>query len=299
MACVGCGDSKEAPAQGAAEVQSPDGPRRVDGIEVLELGASPRQLAAWSPSAAERGLTVTLSSDLSGADGLKVAMPSLTFRGTIGRMSADAAAGAGPIVVRHVVTEAVVGADTPNPRLAVDLRAEVGKASGHTTRLEYDRQARLLDRKTTKPAQVVGPLQPALVQLGELFGVAQTPLPAVGIGVGARWRVRTVVEQGRIPLQQTATFTLLERKDAVLRIGLEFDQVLDDAAKSSGQPIESLTAHGEGEVEVSLSEVGPQRAELSTRVSMTRGGARGSTKVELNLRAQIEAAGGSESELAR
>lgn len=289
VAATGCRDATQASKKTeAAESTATKKPA----VEMLELGAEPRARLLWKPALATRDLTVSLRSDLSGPELGSVAMPGLTFRGTISSVPPDPTSSPTSVVVEHSVTRVEIDRDTPNARLAVDLAAEVDAAVGHTTRLRYDANRRLVSRETTKPARVVGPLHHGLVQLGELFGTLQVPLPQAEVGVGARWSVESVVEQDGLPLRQRATFTLREREASRVRVGIELEQSLEPDAARGAQPIESLTAHGVAEVEFDLQEVGPRHAELTTNASIVSKGERPSAgKVELSLRAVVDGTG--------
>jgi hypothetical protein len=84
------------------------------------------------------------------------------------------------------------------------------------------------ERGLTRRADIVIPPQvsPRLVTLiGNIrTSLITVPLPEEEVGVGAQWKVQRLHQVGSIATTQTVTYSLLERKERMLRLGVALQQ---------------------------------------------------------------------------
>ncbi|MCC6216834.1 MAG: hypothetical protein IT376_18390 [Polyangiaceae bacterium] len=111
------------------------------------------------------------------------------------------------------------------------------------------------------------------------FGQMGAPFPEAPIGVGARWRVRSSVDQQGMRLTQTATYTLLAREGTRGRVRVELAQRAPASkARPPGLPpgvdaeFLGMSASGAGELEFELTRGIPQgELKSSSKVRMKAG----------------------------
>ena len=120
-------------------------------------------------------------------------------------------------------------------------------------------------RGITKKADVDVPpgVSPRLLTLlGNIrTSLISVPLPEEKVGVGARWQVERLHDVGKIKTTQTLVYSLLERKDRVLRLGVTLRQsaapqevAYDETTKLK---VDSYEFSGTGSMVMSLDAITP------------------------------------------
>lgn len=192
--------------------------------EVMEAGAEPREKLRYqrAPGLTENlviefGLASLLETrDGAAASEAPVLALGLTM-GAVSRVSEEV--WKYPFAFRVISVKMPEGADAAQ---ADEVARAVAPLAAVTGEFEVD------ERGITRRANVVVPpeLPPRLVTLlGNIrTSLVSVPLPEEPVGIGARWKVQRVHQVGRIETTQTVVYTLLERQDRVLRLGVTLQQ---------------------------------------------------------------------------
>lgn len=140
------------------------------------------------------------------------------------------------------------------------------------------------DRGITRSAEVSMPAggSPRLLTL--LGNIRSTLLaaafPKEAVGVGARWEAERIIKVGQMSVPQTVTYTLLERDEDVLRIGIAVRQSAKPQEFAIGMDgttfqLESYEVSGVGSTVVDLHGLAPLselRAQSQLRATLRRAG---------------------------
>jgi hypothetical protein len=249
-------------------------------VKVLDAGAEPRKPLRYQRVAGRserliiqlglaRFLETTQGADLSAA-AVKVGLNV----GAISPVEKD--------VWAYPITLELVGVETP-ASWTEDERAFVEKQLEPLSQVTGTFQVDT--RGVTRRADLNVPsgLSPRLLAL---LGNVRTllvsaPFPVDAVGVGARWQVERPVQVGPIKATQTTTYTLLERQESVLRIGVTIQQSAtpqdvmlskDGADKLS---LEAYQVSSVGSSVVNLEDITPHselRGNSEMRAVLHRGG---------------------------
>jgi hypothetical protein len=192
--------------------------------EVMEAGAEPREKLRYqrAPGLTENlviefGLASLVETRVgSAASEAPVLSLGLTM-GAVSRVSEDV--WKYPFAFRVIGVKMPEGADEAQ---ADEVARTVAPLAAVTGEFEVD------ERGITRHANVVVPseLPPRLVGLlGNIrTSLVSVPLPEEPVGIGARWKVQRLHQVGRIETTQTVVYTLLERQERVLRLGVTLQQ---------------------------------------------------------------------------
>jgi hypothetical protein len=161
-----------------------------------------------------------------------------------------------PVAFRMLGLKMPEGADPAQAEALARTVAPLGAVSGL---FDVD------DRGITSRAEFVVPpeVSPRLVTLlGNVrTSLVTVPMPDPAVGVGARWQMQRVHQIGRIQTTQTVVYTLHERKDRVLRLGVTLQQ---SAAPQEVQfddgtvlKVESYEVSGTGSMIMNLDAITP------------------------------------------
>jgi hypothetical protein len=248
--------------------------------EVIEQGGEPREKLRYTRAA---GLTedlviqlglATLLESREGA--LAVQPPVLTLGLTMGAVAkVSEGVWSYPFSFKVIGVAAGEGAD---PAMVNELTTAVAPLSAVKGEFEVD------DRGITRRADVDMPRDASarlLAMLGNIrTSLITVPLPEQEIGVGARWKVQRLNQVGRITTTQTMTYSLLERKGQLLRLGVTLQQSAapqevpfgDDATLQ----IEAYEVSGTGSMVIDLAGITPLselRGTSDLRAMLKRGAA--------------------------
>lgn len=217
LALVGCAKK---PA-----VQSANNPAGI-GLEtqLMEAGAEPREQLRYqrAPGLTENlviqfGLATLLETGTAAA---AAEAPVLSLGLTMGAVSR-----ASEETWRYPFTFRVIGVQMPegsSEAQAAEVAQMIAPLAGVSGAFEVD------ERGLTRHADVTVPpnLPPRLISLlGNIrTSLVSVPLPEEPVGIGARWRVQRLHQVGRVETTQTVVYTLLERQDRVLRLGVTLQQ---------------------------------------------------------------------------
>jgi hypothetical protein len=192
--------------------------------ELIEAGASPREQLRYARAP---GLTENLVIELSLASFIEastaavaVQAPMLALGLTTGAVDKVSEG-----VWRYPFAFKVIGVKMPEGAAPADieeLSRAVAPLGAVTGTYEID------ERGLTRRADIVVPphVSPRLVTLlGNVrSSLITVPLPEEDVGVGARWKVQRLHQVGSIATTQTVTYSLLERKERLLRLGVTLQQ---------------------------------------------------------------------------
>jgi hypothetical protein len=191
--------------------------------------------------------------------------------------------GAGQLAVRAlpVAIDAAASAAARERAEQYTARWRAGRAAAGAT-VAIDDRGRIARAADAGPARV-DPPGPATDDLVQRLLAVIVPLPAEAIGIGARWRVVTVLRQGPVAVKQTAEYALTARAPGGWRIRVALRRVAEP------QPLAdpSLPAGATAELAALL-----RRLDGALTVDPRRAvAARGALTVESRLHARVLAPG--------
>jgi hypothetical protein len=206
--------------------------------KVLEAGAEPREQLRYKRVT---GLTEDLVIDVSlasflelGEDKAPVESPILALGLTLGSTTCAAdGVCTYPIAFRIIAVKMPEGANDADAEAATKSIAALAQVTG-----TYEVDARGLTRRaelnipttvSTRLATLLGNIRTALISV---------PLPEEAVGIGARWQVQRLHEVANIKTTQTVVYTLVERQDRILHLGMTLEQT----AAPQQVPFDSETA---------------------------------------------------------
>lgn len=284
----------EASASPAAEgsAASPSGPpagkaaAKADarGVKLVEAGAEPRQKVRYKfvvdrtdrvemTTTSKMKMSMgTESADVPTAPAVRV-VAALTVK----EVAADGSA------ARTLLLEDV--GLMPGPGLSKAQRDQAGKALGALSKMTgtdrvdargFVRQVRLDGSKIDNPA-----LKQALASMQQTFDQMGAPFPEEEIGVGAKWQVKTRIDQMGIRLSQTADYELSALEGDKGRIKLKLKQsapggnmALPGLPKGATAKLTSMKGSGQGELAFDLGRSTPDGhidTKSEVRVSVVSG----------------------------
>jgi hypothetical protein len=231
--------------------------------QLLEPGAEPREQLRYKRA---DGLTENLIVELSlatllettGASAL-VEAPVLALGLTMGEVRCTTAP---EPLCNYPFRFRVIGVKMPEGA-SEDAAAELGRAvaplGAVTGTFEVD------SRGVTRRADVDVPpgVPPRLLTLlGNIrTSLISVPMPEEAVGVGARWQVQRLHNVGKIKTTQTLVYSLLERKDRVLRLGVTLRQSADPQEvaydEATSLKVESYEFSGTGSMVMNLDALTP------------------------------------------
>ncbi|MGE0549019.1 MAG: hypothetical protein AB7O24_10760 [Kofleriaceae bacterium] len=188
-------------------------------FSLLEPGKQPaeplRYALAPGESIQRSKMTLTSRRLANGTWGKQEAMPPIehTLGATV--TSADQ-----PIVIRGQPAK-IVGAATPE---ATQYLEALKPFEGRDLTVPFDARGQLgelrfADDPTTARSQ------PAVDELAQRLLAVIVPVPDEPVGIGAKWRVVTILRQRPAVVKQTATYTLVARSKTAWKIGVEISRV--------------------------------------------------------------------------
>lgn len=184
---------------------------------LVEPGAAPRTVRRYAPSAETRELRVAMTVTASGFhDGVWSQPQTLPVMTDGFGITVDATA---PIALRGLVAEIADGG------AHVEAEAYLGR---WRALLERRRVAVATDGRGTLGAITLQDDPTSTATRDELvqrwLGLA-VPLPVEAIGVGARWRVVTILRTGGAVVKQTATYQLTAVDGAAATVAVELTRI--------------------------------------------------------------------------
>lgn len=186
------------------------------------------------------------------------------------------------------VKQSVGGMDMPAQKVPATnstMQARVTDRTGADARFELEMEemtvAGLMDdrglmREVTFdfPAGTDPIVKMQMEQNAQAIKRMAVPMPEEAVGVGAKWTVEQPVQMNGIKLNQSATYTLKERKGDVLVIGVEMTQTADPQKITNPQApqmeiqLKELKGEGAGEMTVNLKRILPVASDMETDMTI-------------------------------
>ena len=266
----------------AARLQEPE-PVKVQrlqsGVELLEPGTEPRKALKFSvPPRSEQTLELVMASTVALEVGDRKVPPTPIPTMTVvldTRVEKSGETGArGEATYSFETVEArreeVEGASA-RMLSAVDKALQgLEQAKG---RMVVDATGRTLSQDLALPAVGgVGP-QPSIEGFRQSFSQLFVVLPEEPVGEGAKWKAISHFESNGVPIQQTATYELLEVSGTQIEVGVVFEQAATTELGQRELPggtidLGSFAAVGKGKVVQRLDRVAPERGESHARTKL-------------------------------
>jgi hypothetical protein len=188
------------------------------------------------------------------------------------------------------------------PVLAAALRETMKKLTGTVGEVVIS------DRRIPRKADVKLPpdldlqARQLLDSLRQSMALMASPFPKDAVGLGARWEVKSSIEQTGVTMDQTTRYTVAELTDSTEAIRVEIEQSAPpQTVKHPGLPqggkveLQSLSSRGQGELKTSGGLVAPQSGavEIDVRmeVNMAVGAQPQTAKTHTKLKLEIAAGG--------
>ncbi|MCC6897660.1 MAG: hypothetical protein IT377_01730 [Polyangiaceae bacterium] len=290
------GDGGDAPASDAGAAKKAFAPEH--GVKLLEPGAEPRQKLRYKfvVDRTDRLEMTTTSSMKMAMGGQAADVPSppavrVVAALTVKEVTADGTA------KRSLVLEDV--GLMPGPGLSKEQRDQAEKNLSALEKLTgrdrvdsrgFVRQVELDASKIDNPA-----LKQALAAMQQTFDQMGAPFPEEEIGVGAKWQVKTKLEQMGIKLTQTANYELSALTGDTGKIKLQLQQTapggnmeLPGLPAGATAKLVGMKGSGKGELEFDLARSIPKgridtKSEVKVQVSMASDKQEMSTKMEAKV----------------
>ena len=290
------GDGGEGASADAGAAKKPAAPEH--GVKLIEPGAEPRQKLRYKFVVGRTDrLEMTTTSSMKMAMGGQAAdVPSppavrVVAALTVKEVTADGSA------KRALVLEDV--GLMPGPGLSKEQRDQAEKNLSALEKLTgrdrvdargFVRQVELDASKIDNPA-----LKQALAAMQQTFDQMGAPFPEEEIGVGAKWQVRTKLEQMGIKLTQTAVYELSALTGDTGKIKLKLEQTapggnmeLPGLPAGATAKLVGMKGSGKGELEFDLGRSIPKgridtKSEVKVQVSMGSEKQEMSTKMEAKV----------------
>lgn len=285
----------EAPADaGAAKPPSAD----AHGVKLLEPGAEPREKLRYKfvVDRTDR-LEMTTTSSMKMVMGAQAAdVPTAPAVRVVAALTVKEV-GADGSARRALVLEDV--GLMPGPGLSKEQRDQAEKNLSSLEKLTgkdrvdargFVRAVELDSSKIENPA-----LKQALMSMQQTFDQMGAPFPEEEIGVGAKWQVKTRIDQMGIRLSQTATYELAERSGDKGKIKVKLQQTapggnmqLPGLPKGASAKLVSMKGSGKGELRFDLARTIPDghidtKSEVKVAVTMAADKQEMSTKMDARV----------------
>lgn len=289
----------------AARLQEPEPvkvQRQQAGVDLLEPGAEPRKALVLSvPAGAEQTLELSMASTVALEVGDQKVPPTpiptmtVVFDTRVEKSDEKKARGTTAYTFETVeARRAQVEGASARMLSAVDKALQgLEQAKGRTV---IAASGRTLSQDLALPAAGgVGP-QPSIEGFRQSFSQLFVVLPEEPIGKGAKWKAISHFESSGVPIQQTATYELLEVSDTQIEVGVVFEQAATTELGQRELPggtidLGSFAAVGEGTLVQRLDRVAPERGESHARTKVVStlklGGGQGQpliTSMDLDLK---------------
>lgn len=241
-------------------------------ITLLEVGSDPEVLRLHPTVGTAEGMKMTMKMDMNMGQGMPtVSMPPIV---TMAVSNTDRIEG--DRIFASVDFESMkVEAQPDTPKMMVDqLNATLDGFKAFRAQLELDNQGALHGGTVDAPQGLPAPLQQTMNQMQENFGKVQVPLPAEAVGVGGKWIAVSVMEQGGMKLEQSATYELLARDGDALKLKVDVDQkLLSESFSPPGMPgvtgtIDRYEGGGSGKLDLLLSSLMPTKSSMKVDVDL-------------------------------
>ena len=259
----------------SASKPAPVGEVSVPTVELLGPGTAPFRVLRFTPKAGQRelmALTTTMGVGMSLGPGKTPPMTNMPPIAMTCEVETTEVRPDGTFRTRFAILAAQV---EPDPTFPIDMAVALASAVEPLVGLQGT--ARMTDRGITLEAQVAVPADadPATRQLLDGIKASLTqlgvPLPIEAVGVGARWRVNSELDNA-VRVRQTMMVELLEldATHATLRMSIA-QSAARQRIKVAGLPattvvdLTSLTGDGVGDVALDLGRLVPDSSHLEMR----------------------------------
>ncbi len=248
----------------------------VSAIKVTEIGAEPRQSLKFVRTVgASSSFELTLAMDATMAvDGNQVAppgIPPMRFSATERAVSTDGGQLKSELTLQSFDI-AEEGQDEAMMRMTMAAMVGIDR---HTLSETRDVHGKTSSSSLHVPAGV----SPQAIETfrGFLDAIQRTRvvLPKAPVGIGARWTVEQTTEDSGMMINQTAVYTLVDRRDDLLVLSLEVTgEPAVRTLRPEGAPaglelnIEELSADAHGTLEIDLNHLTVRKASLAARFAV-------------------------------
>ncbi len=271
-------------------------------IELLSAGADPKRELRYVFKKGQKekvNLTTTtkLKMSMMGKDVDAPATPPVSMIASVEVLSVDA----GGTAKRKLAVETVrlVGAPGAAPNGAADqLKAQLGALEKLRGRDEVDPRGVVQSIKMEFEGSKDPQLEQIASSMEQNFGQLGAPFPEEAIGVGAKWRVQTRLEQMGFRLDQTATYKLVSVDGDKGKLEIVIAQKapkgklqLPGMPPGASADLESMTGNGKGNIDFLLTRsvgYGKMETTADIHVQMMMGAEAQKTGLKMTMNVSLE-----------
>jgi len=244
-------------------------------VELLAPGAEPRQELRLQPKVNTKQITtITTTMDavgtLSGQPMPSIEIPAsvMKMETTITQVEAN-----GDIHSQFSFTDAdVTPAPNSLPELVNGLRSAIKGIVGLKGTSIVDNRGQIKAGNIDLPEGSDPIANQLFKQISNSLAQASSPLPQEAVGIGAKWRVASVLNVSGINLSQSTIYELVTLKDNVATFNVSMEQQAQSQKLSlPGMPtgatltLKSLKSQGQGQIVVPLDIAIPARSVIAIR----------------------------------
>lgn len=233
-------------------------------ITVLEVGQDPHVLRLQPVVGAREALQLTMRMRVGNGGGT----PMMVSPPVVTKILSEVDVVDGTWIEGTVRFDSMtVEADPDSPAEAIErVRKLLEGFESFQARLQIDERGALGGGVVDVPQGLPEALQQTVNQIQESFGQLQMPLPEEAVGVGARWRAVSRIEQGGLNLKQTTEYHLVAVRGSRLELAVAIEQtVVEPTFTPLGNPdvrgtVDEYRGQGHGTLELDLHRLNPVRS---------------------------------------
>jgi len=247
-------------------------------VELISPGSAPRQILRWKFVKGDRQdmsmtMNMAMGMEMGGRTMPKVQSPPMVIDMQIAIVEELPAGGAKAEFT--LVKMAVEPTKETPPQLVEPMKAALGMVKDLKGTYTVDARGFVSEATLAAPDTAPPQVRQALDGVKQSMNQMIAPLPEEPVGVGAKWAIRTAVNQGGIKMTQATNMEILEIEGNRVDVKITIEQSapaqsIAPPGAPPGQTVDlvSLESSGGGEATWDLTKTVPSKANVSTSVAM-------------------------------
>jgi hypothetical protein len=288
---LGSGCNKETEKEDLTQVVKASPPK----LTVLETGAAPKRLLRYKPKAGtSEALNIIMDMDTTMAGQPKVDLPPMKISG---RAQVVEVRPNGDIKYTFKFTHSDVLDDGENPAVARVMRAKLKESTNISGWALVDASGATKEGDMNL-SQITDPAAKQQMQsMKNQMEQMSAPMPAVPVGVGAKWTLEQTIKQHGMGIIQTAHYEVVSIVGDKVQLAIRITQT---APRQSFNPpnlppgaratVDHVNSTGSGKMLVDLNHLIPESTlnlEMDMKISVSLGSDSQSLKMKISLGMQI------------
>jgi Family of unknown function (DUF6263) len=267
-------------------------------VELISLGAEPRQELRFKPAVdAKETASMTVSTDISmSVDGKPI--PAFKMPATVVKLdtAVTKVESNGDVNYEFAYSDVELAGETTLPPEAMKtLRSQMAQLKGIKGSVTVDNRGQTKKANLAIPKDVDPSLKQMMGQISQSIKQLSSPVPQQAVGIGAQWRVSSVVNISGISLKQAAIYELVDMKNGVATLNIKVEQLgapsqklnLPEVPPGVNVSLKSYTGKGEGKALINLNKLMPISSTLSMKANTLMGATSSKNPKELTMNQDI------------